>query len=719
MLVKNIVVICIALFTGAVSIRATETEMTVSELAPGVTVLSAGTPDRYTPYSVFGGNPALEAMRKLPAGEPSVDPAMINLKVTDRGCTVSVPLGDGEQLYGFGLQFETFGQRGLRKQPRVNDNPLNGLGYTHAPQPFYVSTAGYGILVNTNRNTTFLCGTNEQNDNYPSRTAVREGIATDTGELYRSRTAGNRVYIDIPGAKGVEVMVIDGPTLKDVVRRYNLLGGGGCLPPMWGLGFKYRVKGDAVQDSVMRFAGYFRDRRIPCDVLGLEPGWQTAAYSCTYVWDEGRFPDHCALLSDLKAKGYHANLWEHAYVNRHSPIHKDIEPYSGNFLVWGGLVPDFLLPEARSIFGGYHASLISDGVAAFKLDECDNSNISRPDATWCFPDMAEFPSGVDGEQMHQMFGGLYMSVLDDEFRKTDRRAYHDYRSSGLFMSSRPAVLYSDSYDHTEYIRALCNSAFGGLLWCPEVRDSRSADDFFHRLQTVMLSPEAMVNSWYLQYPPWLQFDRGRNEKADFLPEAEEYENTARELINMRMALLPYLYSAFNRYRVEGTPVFRPLVMDYPGDENTLSISDQYMIGDVLMAAPLVGDGDSREVYFPEGIWYDINTDTRYEGGNLYRVSTDRSHLPLYVKAGTLLPLAEPVQFVGDDTVFRLNCKVYGVPETSCTLFEDDGVSYAFERGEYNDVTLTARNGKVKLSRAKGPEGFSGKRYEVVSAAFID
>lgn len=694
----------------------TDAQVTLMDVAPGVKMLSVGIPDEITPYSVFGGNPATAAMNNLPVNETSVDISEIELKVTDRGCVVSVPLTDNEQLYGFGLQFETFGQRDLRKLPRVNDTPLNGLGYTHAPQPFYISTEGYGILVNTTRNTTFLCGTNEKNGSYPSRTATLGGIASDTGELYKNRTDGDRVYIDIPGAKGIEIMVISGPTVKDVVRRYNLLSGGGCLPPMWGLGFKYRVKGDAVQDSVMRFASYFREKQIPCDVLGLEPGWQTTAYSCSYIWDPERFPDHTTLLSGLRDMGYHANLWEHAYVNSESPIYRDLEPYSGDFLVWGGLVPDFLLPEARDIFGGYHAGLISEGVAAFKLDECDNSNISCPDATWCFPDMAEFPSGVDGERMHQLFGGLYMSVLDDEFRKLDCRAYHDYRSSGLFLSSRPAVLYSDSYSHEDYIRALCNSAFGGLLWCPEVRDSQSANDFFHRIQTVILSPQAMVNSWYLQYPPWLQFDRDRNERAEFLSEAEEYENTARELINMRMALVPYLYNAFNRYRTDGTPVFRPLVMDYPDDAETRDIYDQYMIGESLMAAPLYKDEPSREVYFPEGVWYDINTDTRYTGGKRYTIATGRAQLPIYVKAGTLLPLAEPEQFVGDETVFGLNCKVYGTPEAVCTLFEDDGVSYAYERGEYNDVTLTARKGKVKLSRSGN---YSGKRYEIRSVKFIE
>ena len=121
------------------------------EIAPGIIKLQAGEIDTFTPYSLFGGKPAVEAMKQLPAAKPPFSPDEVQIKITDRGCLIEVPLEDNEQIYGFGLQFETFGQRGLRKRPIVNDNPLNGLGYTHAPQTFYVSTKGYGILVNTAR----------------------------------------------------------------------------------------------------------------------------------------------------------------------------------------------------------------------------------------------------------------------------------------------------------------------------------------------------------------------------------------------------------------------------------------------------------------------------------------------------------------------------------------------------------------------------------------
>ncbi len=685
------------------------------EIAPGVIQLQAGEIDAYTPYSLFGGKPQGEAMKLLPAAKLPFNLEEVQIKITNRGCSVEVPLEDDEQLYGFGLQIETFGQRGLRKRPIANDNPLNGLGYTHAPQTFYVSTKGYGILVNTARYTTFLCGSNQKKQQVGQNTEGNKKIATTTDDLYRNRNNGNKVFIDIPGAKGVEVLVISGPELLDVVKRYNLLSGGGCLPPMWGLGFKYRVKGDATQDSVLRFANYFREKQIPCDVLGLEPGWQTATYSCSYRWSEERFPAHKDMLDRLQQKGYKVNLWEHAYVHPSSPIRQAMEPHAADFLVWNGLVPDFITPEARQIFADYHRKLIEEGISGFKLDECDNSNIAYASATWCFPDMAQFPSGIDGEQMHQLFGSLYLNVMDSIYRAKNVRAYQDYRSSGMFMSSRSAVLYSDTYNHKEYIQALCNAAFGGLLWCPEVREAHSAEDFCHRLQTVILSPQAMVNAWYLQYAPWLQFDRGKNERGEFLPEARQYEAYARTLINLRMQLIPYLYSAFYTYHQEGTPPFRPLLMDYPRDERLRTISDQYLIGDGLMAAPLYENKESRTVYFPEGTWYNFNTNEKYEGNREYEITTKLDQLPLYVRQGTLLPLSAPVPYVDAQTVFNLHCKVYGVPAATCCLLEDDGISYDFEKGKYNSVTLEALKGKVKLKRTKG---YTAKRYQLAGYEFI-
>lgn len=687
-------------------------------VAKGITKLVQGNPDKYTPYSFCPEKPRFEALNKIEEGALPFSLEEIGITLSDRGCQISVPLPDGEELYGFGLQIGSFQQRGLKKRPIVNAYPLNTLGYTHAPQTFYISSSGYGILINTLRYTTFYCGTNKKK----SEPVKKEKIAADgtgvasTNDLYRNEKGDNSVYIDVPGAEGIEIYVFTGPDLLSVVQKYNLFSGGGCLPPLWGLGFKYRTKTDFTQEGVLRISSYFRDNQIPCDVIGLEPGWHSAAYSCSYVWNKTRFPDHKAMISSLKKQDFRINLWEHAYVHPTSPLWEPLQEYSGDFLVWKGLVPDFVLPEARDLFAGHHKLLADEGISGFKLDECDNSDISSGKANWGFPEMSVFPSGIDGEQMHQAFGSLYLYTLNDVFKKENKRTFQDYRSSGLFVSSIPATLYSDIYDHKDYVQMVCNSAFGGLLWSPEVRESTSKYDFFHRLQTVLLSPQAVVDSWFLQNPPWLQFDKNKNNNNEFLSDKAEMEDITRQLIHVRMRLLPYLYNAFASYYEEGIPPFRPLVMDYPADKKVRAISDQYMVGDCLLAAPLFENSNKRVVYLPAGDWYNFNTNEKYEGGREYEITIGLNEMPLFVKEGTILPLANPVQFVSDTTTFDIICHVYGNPSKVVTLFEDDGVSYNYKNSEFNLLSLWVEKGKGKIKRSGN---YKGKRYYIKDWNYIN
>lgn len=685
-------------------------------LANGIIRLTVGTPDEINPYAFCPEKPKTDRLDELTEGALPFLLEEIGMFVTPRGCQVSVPLQEDEQLYGFGLQIGSFQQNGLKKKPVVNDHPMNNLGFTHAPQPFYVSTKGYGILINTLRYPTFYCGTNKRKAVKKEQVAADGKVSTSTDDLYKNEKAGNYVYVDIPNCEGVEVFVFKGTGLRDVVQRYNLFSGGGCLPPLWGMGFKYRTKTDFTQAGVMRVQSYFRRKQIPCDVIGLEPGWHTAAYSCSYVWNKERYPDHISMLAELARNHFKVNLWEHAYVHPTSPLWEPLQDYSGDFLVWNGLVPDFVLPETRKRFAGYHRKLMEEGISGFKLDECDNSNIVYGNANWGFPEMSRFPSGIDGEQMHQAFGVLYLRTLNEMYKQENKRTFQDYRASGLFVSSIPASLYSDIYGHKDYVQMVCNSAFGGLVWSPEVRQSASKSEFFRRLQTVLLSGHAVVDSWFLQNPPWLQYDKDKNNSGIFLPDSIEMENITRKLINVRMQLVPYLYSAFARYNQQGIPPFRPLVMDFPDDKNVRGIDDQYMMGEDLLVAPLLDDTQKRTVYFPAGDWYNFNTNEKYEGGKNYEISVRFDEMPLFVRGGTILPLAEPVQYITGNTTFALVCRVYGEGNRPCSLYEDDGETYDFENQAYSWTTLRVEKGKGKSER-KGR--FKTKRYRIKDWSFIE
>jgi alpha-D-xyloside xylohydrolase len=456
-------------------------------------------------------------------------------------------------------------------------------------------------------------------------------------------------------------------------------------------------------------AAYFRDNHIPCDVLGLEPRWQTASYSCSYVWNKSFFPTPNEFIDSMKNKGFHINLWEHAFTSPKSPLYEPLKNKAGNYLVWNGLVPDFADTAASSIFANYHQqTFVKQGISGFKMDECDNSNIAFGSDTWSFPELSQFPSGIDGEQMHQLFGLLYQKTIYGIYKKLNQRTYLDVRASNAFASSYPAALYSDTYRHDEYIRMILNSGFAGMIWSPEVRESNSIKDFMRRSQTAVLSAQTLYNSWYLKNPPWLQINKEKNNQGELMDNAKEVEGDIRKLLNFRMSLIPYLYNAFADYHFKGIPPFRALVMDYPQDKNTFNLADEYMIGNDILAAPLTEKMDERKVYLPEGIWYDYNTNQKYEGGKYYTIRPDLNQLPIFIKAGSILPLAKPAEFVAPDTKFEITCYVYG-NATKATLFEDDGLTFNYENGAYNTVNLLWNKNKGDVKRVGK---FKGSRYVI-------
>jgi len=671
---------------------------------PGIQIISKGTPDAFTPQTFSPEPPAADALRQLPAATLPFNPADINIRITNRGCVVEIPLGKEEQLYGFGMQINSFNQRGMRVRPITNDSPIGNAGYTHAPVPMYVSNKGYAILINTLRYTTFYCGSNPRRQGMDTTgNAQRNTPALSTDALYMSKEQGKgNVIVDIPGAKGIEVYIFAGPNMKQAIQRYNLYAGGGALPPLWGLGVKYRVKADFDQQQVMHMAGYFRNHHIPCDVFGLEPGWQTASYSCSYVWNTEKFPQPAKLASDLQQQHLHVNLWEHAFVNPVSPLYKPLEQKSGDFPVWKGLVPDFADSLTRSIFATYHdTALLAKGVSGFKLDECDNSDLGSGSRTWSFPEASQFPSGISGEQMHQVFGNLYFRSFYQLQQQHNRRSYYDIRQLGAFAAAYPAVLYSDIYEHDDYIRMIPNSGFCGILWSPEVRESGSVTELARRTQTAVMAAQTVFNSWYLKSPPWLQYNRQLNNAGQLRADAAQTEQVIRKLLNDRMRLVPYLYYAFFRYAHSGIPPFRALVVDYPDDDKVYNIDNEYMIGDGLLAAPLTGNDSVRTVYLPAGRWYDFNTHQPYAGGTTHKIRCGLDELPIFIKEGTLLPLAEPRPYLDAAQPFELTCYSFGKGNTSAALLEDDGETYNYKKGQYNLVTLSWQNGHGSITR-KGP-----------------
>lgn len=622
---------------------------------PGVWKATIGSPEAFTPVSSRLLPSAKQLDSMITISKPPLGNALG--EVTQRGCLLRLPLGPGEMLYGFGLQLLSFAQRGKKKTMRVNADPRFDTGDSHAPVPFYVSTAGYGVLVDTARHADFYCGNAHPK---PTHAEKEHSAAVNTPEetYDQAQKEASEVTVEVPQAKGVDVYLFGGPTMLEAVQRYNLFAGGGVLPPEWGLGFWYRAEGHGTQQSITALAQELREHKIPCDVLGLEPGWQSHAYSCTFTWDKTRFPEPKKFFSEITALNYKVNLWEHAFTNPAAPFFEELLPYAGDYGVWGGLVPDFAGEEARRIFGDYHGKeLIDLGVSGFKLDECDSSDYT---GGWSFPDLSRFPSGVDGEQMHSVFGLRYQHAIWRQFKDRMQSTYGLVRSSGALASPYPFVLYSDLYDHRQFIRGLVNSGFSGLLWCPEVRDSKSEEDLIRRLQSVVFSPLAMVNAWYIKNPPWKQIDRKKNNADQLAPNWQALEARCREVLGWRMQLVPYLLSAFERYEQEGIPPFRALILDYPDDKNLLKIDDEYLIGDRMLVAPLFAGEAERKITLPKGAaWRDFWTGMLYQGGSVFSIPARAEKIPVFVKDGSVIPWANVGSSTASPEAKQLSVRIYG------------------------------------------------------------
>ena len=532
----------------------------------------------------------------------------ITAKDTPRGFLIEFPIEDDAHIYGFGLQLKQFDHRGRKLRLAVNADPVSNNGESHAPVPFFATNKGYGMYFDTARYIEVYCGY--------TKIASADGEKTNdakssTDELYALREQNCAVMsVLIPAAHGIDIYIMEGKTITDVVSQYNMLSGGGCDVPEWALGVLYRCCGRYSQQEVMDMADYFRKSDIPCDILGLEPGWHSHSYSCSYVWSE-RFPNPKEMISELNSRGFHVNLWEHAFCHPTAPIYNDMIPYSGDYPVWGGVVPDFATEEARHIFADYHKkNLVDLGVDGFKLDECDSSDNT---GSWSFPLTSVFPSGLDGEQYHSLFGTLYCQTILEAL--DGRKTMSEVRNIGALAASYPFVLYSDLYDHKDFLRGVTQSSFSGILWTPEVRHANTKDELIRRIQGVVFSCQCLINAWYCDKVPWSDYD---------------CEDEVRELLKLRETLVPMLKAAFDKYRDTGVPPIRALVMDYTDDSETYSIDNEYIFCDELLVAPIAaGTGDERDVYLPTADnWEDYFTGEKVGNGKIH---VNTKNIPVYRK----------------------------------------------------------------------------------------
>lgn len=604
--------------------------------------------------------------------------------LTRERAVIRLPLDETEKIYGLGLEFEGMNRRGNVYTLKV-DHYGDIKGYTHAPVPFYISSKGYGVLINSSKRVSIYAGVGNRKDSRKP-----EPIDRTTGENWDPRPLSDAIEASVQG-DGMEIFVFCGKTPLEVVQRYNLYCGGGALPPKWGLGFWHRMHTKSSAGDVMKEINDFRENDFPLDVIGLEPGWQSFAYPCSFDWDSSRFPDPKGFVQSLANKGIKVNLWENPYVAPVSSMYEDIRPYTGSHTVWLGEVPDYTMPEAQKILLDHHQkNHIDIGVSGYKFDEVDGYDF------WLWPDHATFPSGNDAVEIRQLYGMIMQDMFVDFLKKQNKRTYGLVRSSYIGASNHNFVIYSDYYKHRGYVTALANSSMAGILWTPEIRSADSAEEWIRRFQSVCFSPLMMLNAWASGKKPW---------------SFPEVTDMVRDNIQLRMRLLPYIYTAFYNYNQKGIPPFRAMVLEDAYDTKELLIggeldgvdnpyaekkrietTDQYMMGPSILVAPVFTGQKERKVILPEGNWYDFYTGVYIGNGETIIIETKLEQIPLFVKDGAIVPMLSSVDDEYTDNP-SLEIRHYGLKGNTYLLYNDDGESFNYENGEY---TLT----ELKVIREK-------------------
>lgn len=343
------------------------------------------------------------------------------------------------------------------------------------------------------------------------------------------------------------------------------------------------------------------------------------------------------------------------------------------------------------------------GVSGYKMDENDGFD------SWLWPDVATFPSGIAAEQMRQIYGSLMQYTTTEMYRARNQRTYGLMRATNAGTSSFPYVLYNDYYAHRDFITALINSSFVGVLWTPEVRSSKSGEEWLRRMQTVCFSPVAQLDAWADGTKPW---------------SFPEVEKDVRAIAQLRMQLIPYLYTAFADYAFQGIPPVQAMNLEegYETESQTIKgrqdatdnpyamvvkqeVKDQFMVGPSLLVAPLFTGEKERKVVLPAGKWYDFYTGELAGEGEVITVAPGLSKIPVYVKEGGIVPLWPAVNRLTGKKL-PVEVRHYGQTASTYSLYDDDGTTYDYEKGECTRIQLKVETDAQgnKKGQAIVPEG---------------
>jgi len=517
---------------------------------------------------------------------------------------------------------------------------------------------------------------------------------------------------------------IYGPSVRGVVEEYTRLTGRMPLPPLWALGHQQSRYSYYPESRVLEVARRYREEGIPCDVLYLDIHYMDGYR--VFTWDRSRFPDPRRMVEELGRLGFKVvaivdpgvkldpsyHVFREGVLNDYFCRRPNGDLYVGR--VWPGLCafPDFTKPEVRRWWGDLHRVLVEAGVAGVWNDMNEPSIFDAPEKTMD-PDVVH--AGGPHAEVHNVYALLEAQATYEGLLRLRPgvRPFVLTRAGFAGVQRYAAKWTGDNVSNWRHlwlqIPMLLNLGLSGVPFV-----GADVGGFMGNP-----TPELIVR-WY-QVAAFMPLCRNHQCIGSYDHEPWMYGSEAkraiREVLELRYRLLPYIYSLFYEHYLRGYPVVRPLLFEFQEDEDTYLIDDEFMLGSWILVAPVLREGArAREVYLPSGLWYDFWTDEVHRGPARVHVEAPLSRVPLFVRAGAVVPMWPPMQFVGERRPEPLFLHAYAGASGAFTLYEDDGETLNYLRGERLVTKLSLEDGgrEVVLRAERLESGYEPPREHVVA-----
>jgi alpha-glucosidase len=614
-------------------------------------------------------------------------------------------LQDGERFIGLG---EKTGDLDRRGTAYTNWN-TDAYRYTAKDDPLY-STIPFYIGIHHGLNYGIFFDNSYQSDfNFGASNNRFASFSAHGGEM-------NYYFIYHPRVAGI-------------IEQYTALTGRMPLPPLWSLGYQQNRYTYYPDTEVMRVAQTLREKKIPADGITLDIHFMDA-YKL-FTWDKTRFSDPAGMVKKLRAMGLRTTLIvdpgvkvEQGYGVYDRGLKDDVfikypdgAPYTGE--VWPGWChfPDFTSEKARDWWRREVRTYAQVGVAGIWNDMNEISTWGQKMPNNVLFDFDGAPT--THKQAHNVFG-MQMARSSYEGMKaaTNKRPFMLTRAGYAGLQRYSAIWTGDNRAEDEHmllgVRLLNSLGLSGVAFT-----GMDIGGFTGTPSQGLYARWMQVGAFNPYFRNHAANDSRSSEPWTY---GEQVETIARNYINLRYRLLPYLYSAFHDAATTGEPVMRSLAIDYTHEPKVYdpAFQNQYLFGHAFLVAPFESTKDFGKVWFPAGQWYDLYTDASQEGAQEKVVELSIEKLPVYVKAGSVVPMQALVQSTSEKPQGPLALHIYkGGTGNVATWYEDDGESFDYQKGVYYKRAIAYDPGahSIEIGAAEGSYKSTFDKLELVLHGF--